>query len=204
MAYTSEEKEEIFNRVFEGIAEDGESLRSVLMRHDMPSRTTFFEWIKSDLIQREKFKKYLNSEKHLNNIKCRSNPKGSKANSRNDYRVINARKSNKLRYPVSNLYLLKLQGIELYKIGVSQNVDRRFRDIENAMPFNLELLENKQVPDAYDLEEFIHSIFSFCHLKSEWFALNKKDLDDVKLFIEEWRGKCTLEMLKNPSQLKLI
>lgn len=48
MAYTPEEKEEIFNRIFEGIAEDGESLRSVLMRHDMPSRTTFFEWIDAD------------------------------------------------------------------------------------------------------------------------------------------------------------
>lgn len=45
MAYSIEEIDEMFERIIKGIAEDGESLRSVLNRHSMPSRKTFFQWL---------------------------------------------------------------------------------------------------------------------------------------------------------------
>ena len=48
MAYTKKEIEETFERIIKGIAEDGESLRSVLQRHDMPDSTIFYKWIKED------------------------------------------------------------------------------------------------------------------------------------------------------------
>src|SRR5690606_27993836 len=48
MAYSIEEIDEMFERIIKGIAEDGESLRSVLQRHSMPSNETFYKWLEAD------------------------------------------------------------------------------------------------------------------------------------------------------------
>src|SRR5690606_15347133 len=56
MAYSQEEIKETFERIIKGIAEDSESLRSVLQRHSMPDATTFYKWLESD---EEKSKQYV-------------------------------------------------------------------------------------------------------------------------------------------------
>ena len=55
MAYSIEEIEETFARIIQGISDDGESLRSVLMRHSMPSSSTFYEWIDSDKTKAKRY-----------------------------------------------------------------------------------------------------------------------------------------------------
>jgi len=47
MAYSQEDKQEIFNRIISDI-ENGASLRSVLRKDNMPSSSTFFIWIEED------------------------------------------------------------------------------------------------------------------------------------------------------------
>lgn len=47
MAYSKEQKQECFNRIIKHI-EEGNSLRSALDMHDMPSSQTFYIWINED------------------------------------------------------------------------------------------------------------------------------------------------------------
>jgi len=47
MAYSPEEKEEIFKKIFKSISE-GQSLRKSLKEEGMPSRKTFFKWLEED------------------------------------------------------------------------------------------------------------------------------------------------------------
>ena len=48
MAYSKEQIEEAFERIIKGIAEDGRSLRSMLLEDGMPSSQTFYIWLESD------------------------------------------------------------------------------------------------------------------------------------------------------------
>lgn len=120
------------------------------------------------------------------------------------YRKNNARIVNKKKFPISNIYVFKIKDIDLYKIGVSNNTKRRHSDIDKSMPFNVIVLLDVFVPDAYELELYLHSLFKYSEIKSEWFCLNKIDLDDLMFFVENWNGVQTKEMIKNPNQLKLM
>ena len=55
MAYSKEKIEERFTEICRQIAEEGKSLRKVLLSKDMPSSRTFFKWIDADA---EKVKQY--------------------------------------------------------------------------------------------------------------------------------------------------
>lgn len=177
MAYSEEQKEEIFNNIFNSI-ENGNSLRKTLLVIDLPAKT-FYEWLEQDEEKSKQYDKIKESEIYQNNIKCNSNPKGSKAQEIDDYRVLNARLVNKKRFPKSNIYIIKLQNFNLYKIGVSNNFNRRYKDINNALPFKCEIILNECVNNAYDLEELIHFSLKEKHVKNEWF-----DLSDISLIIK--------------------
>jgi len=47
MAYKPKEIEEIFNEICRQIAEEGKSLRSVLLSDNMPTSQTFYKWVDS-------------------------------------------------------------------------------------------------------------------------------------------------------------
>tara|TARA_R110000772_G_scaffold65149_1_gene145579 strand:+ start:283 stop:717 length:435 start_codon:yes stop_codon:yes gene_type:complete len=55
MAYSKEQIEETFEKIIKGIAEQGKSLRSMLLEDNMPSSRTFYIWLDSD---EEKVKQY--------------------------------------------------------------------------------------------------------------------------------------------------
>jgi hypothetical protein len=48
MAYTEENKEEIFNKIIAEIADEGTPVRTILKRKGMPSSSTFFIWLDED------------------------------------------------------------------------------------------------------------------------------------------------------------
>lgn len=87
-----------------------------------------------------------------------------------DYRVANARKVNSKKFPNGYLYALKTQGIDMVKIGVSQNPKRRVRDLRSAMPFDLDLIFISKFKNVYELEKIAHNKLSEYNLKGEWYA----------------------------------
>ena len=178
MAYSDKERDIIFENVLTQISEEGLALRNILMQKGMPSSQTFYKWLE-DQDKSKQYREITKTDIYVKNIRCKGNKKGSKASSINDYRLVNARNVNKKRFPVSNIYIFKIDKLKLYKIGVSQNVDRRFRDIYNSMPFDLEIEFTKKVKDAYLLESKLHKQFETKSIKNEWFLLKKSDLDKI-------------------------
>lgn len=83
------------------------------------------------------------------------------------------------RYGAGYVYLMKEVGGDLYKIGISINPQKRLYDINNTMPFDVELVHTMPVREMKKCEDSWHYIFREKHVKGEWFRLNS---NDVKLF----------------------
>lgn len=96
-----------------------------------------------------------------------------------DYRQKNARKVNSKKYPDGYIYILQIEEFDLFKIGVSQNVKRRVRDIRAANPFCCKLIYVGSFYDVYTLEEQIHDLFSKNKHKGEWFKIHTNEIIDL-------------------------
>ena len=133
-----------------------------------------------------------------------ANVKGSRANSVDDYRKLNAKKTNEAKYPDSSIYVIRICDSNFYKIGVSQNIARRHRDIESAMPFNIEVLKVEKAKNAYELEEGLHNYFSDKFVKSEWFNLSDKDYMNCLNIINKWQDLNSGKKKPEKEQLSLF
>ena len=70
------------------------------------------------------------------------------------------------------IYVININGTNIYKIGVSQNHKRRIKDIRHSMPFNIDVLLIKKSLFAYELEQLTHEEYKEYHIKNEWFKIN--------------------------------
>jgi hypothetical protein len=75
------------------------------------------------------------------------------------------------------IYILNIEGTNIYKIGTSQNVSRRIKDICASNPFHIDIIHIQKVLFAYDMEQSIHEIIDHLHIKNEWFKI--KDIDKI-------------------------
>lgn len=76
-------------------------------------------------------------------------------------------------------YVYLLQFGEEYKIGSSNNVERRFREIKTQMPYEGKIIHTIETGDPAGIEAYWHHHFKNKRLKGEWFKLTT---DDVKYF----------------------
>ena len=75
------------------------------------------------------------------------------------------------------IYIINIEGTNLYKIGTSQNVNRRIKDISAASPFQIDIIHVQKVLFAYELEQSIHKQIDHLHVKNEWFKI--KDINKI-------------------------
>jgi hypothetical protein len=85
------------------------------------------------------------------------------------YRSDNARKVNSERYPDGYMYIIRLKGHDIYKIGVSRNPKRRINDIKSSNPFDIEIKYLKFYKDVYQLEKLVLDRVEINKIKGEWF-----------------------------------
>ncbi len=114
-----------------------------------------------------------------------SNPKGSRATKKDDYRCLNARKTNQKKFPNGFIYFLRIAGHDLYKIGASHNPERRIRDISSAMPFNIEVIKMQHFDSIYEIETSLHDEIKDHYVKSEWFMLTPEKAAEILNKIEQ-------------------
>lgn len=86
-----------------------------------------------------------------------------------------------------NLYVIQEERDGFVKIGYSQNVEDRLKQLQSANPAKLSILYTKKYTDpvhARAAEEGLHFQFRHTRLKGEWFRFT----DYMKKFFETWNG----------------
>lgn len=106
--------------------------------------------------------------------------------------------------PKKNVYIIKCS--PYYKIGISDNLDKRLISLQIGNPFLLEkvlIINVNSTKEAQFLERQLHLDFEKKRVRGEWFALTVKDL--VQLSIQ-YDGKffCELEDLTDKSELNQV
>lgn len=83
----------------------------------------------------------------------------------------------------SHIYLMKCG--DKYKIGVSNNVEKRKKQLDNR-PFPVEIIAvSPLVEGAYEIERELHEIYSDCRIDGEWFNLTQEEVEGIKLSLSE-------------------
>lgn len=65
------------------------------------------------------------------------------------------------------VYLLKTEGYDFYKIGLTNNIEKRVRNIENNLPFYLDIIHIIESDDITKVESFLLKKFSNKRIKNE-------------------------------------
>ena len=79
------------------------------------------------------------------------------------------------------VYLLKsVQDDPVYKIGVTNNIDKRLPQIATKLPFKVKLEHKIEHDNIYQLESDLHNKFSDKRLNGEWFSLEMEDITYIK------------------------
>lgn len=91
----------------------------------------------------------------------------------------------------SNGYVYFLHGVgtRFYKIGHSNNLDRRIKEISPKLPFSLDLVHSIWTDDRRELEAWLHRKFDLKRKEGEWFELDESDLDFCKRLGESFNSQ---------------
>ena len=87
---------------------------------------------------------------------------------------------------IMQIYLIKAQDINLYKIGISKSATNRLKQLQTGCPYQLELIsvyEPKKFP--YKIEKIMHRSMSIykkdedsVSLMGEWFDLQTEEINN--------------------------
>lgn len=77
-------------------------------------------------------------------------------------------------------YVYLLSFGEEYKIGSSNNVERRFREIKTQMPYEGKIIHTITTGDPAGIEAYWHQYFKERRLKGEWFKLSASEIKYFK------------------------
>lgn len=81
---------------------------------------------------------------------------------------------------IGYVYLMYFSLGDIYKIGVSQNVERRLNDIRSYIPISLTIEHIIKTDDTAIVESSFHEYFHDKRIQGEWFDLDKSDIDLFK------------------------
>ena len=111
--------------------------------------------------------------------------KGWEYNSEDDYnKTITALQFVASRNKADKIYLIK--GAGLLKIGVTHDMDKRFKGITTMSPVPLVLHYSKKVTNARKLEKALHLKYKEFNSHGEWFNLTDKQIDDILITITDY------------------
>jgi len=87
-----------------------------------------------------------------------------------------------LIYPTQTLYFLQCQ--EYQKIGISENFKSRLSTIQNATPFDVNVITSNEVYDARSHESKLILKYYSKRVNGEWFKFNFAEIQEIKKYIE--------------------
>lgn len=79
------------------------------------------------------------------------------------------------------IYLIDY-GCNYYKIGLTQNLRKRFRNLNTGSPYDLKLIDSFKTTNSLSVEKTLHKMFkkNLVKGKKEFFMFDKKTLEEVK------------------------
>lgn len=83
------------------------------------------------------------------------------------------------------VYLIENPSEHWYKIGISTNIESRFRAIRNALP-NAKLITKKKfinTKEAQKIEKMLHTQYVHCNVGLEWFNPTDDELTTIKALL---------------------
>lgn len=86
---------------------------------------------------------------------------------------------NKLKNPNGYIYFIKAENQDLYKLGVSNNAQRRIKDIDSYLPFDLVILSIHYLTNVYDVEEMISKKLNKYNIRREWYMMSVDVASDI-------------------------
>lgn len=75
------------------------------------------------------------------------------------------------------IYLIRVN--EYIKIGYSNNINGRLRQIQTDSPYEVELVLSIKVDNGRNIEKYLHSYFKAKRVRGEWFELNNDEVKEV-------------------------
>lgn len=85
-----------------------------------------------------------------------------------------------------NIYVVKVNDQQLFKIGITQNVKRRVYQLQTANPFIVKLLFSSVSTSALLIETYLHKRYKSKNVSGEWFTLSESDLIEMQDIIANW------------------
>jgi predicted GIY-YIG superfamily endonuclease len=84
------------------------------------------------------------------------------------------------------IYIIQMKGTLYYKIGVSNNLNKRLSTLQTGNPIKLYIVRYYLIyTDANRLEKLIHSYLSEYHIHLEWFCISVDILKDIESIIKK-------------------
>ena len=80
-----------------------------------------------------------------------------------------------------NVYIIKCQNTNFYKIGVSDYIEDRLKNLQTANPTKLILISGFICKERFKLEKIIHKEYEDKRKIGEWFEIN--DIPKLEKFI---------------------
>jgi hypothetical protein len=94
--------------------------------------------------------------------------------------------------PSGNVYLIGCKALNFYKIGLTRDKevpDKRFKTIQQGVPFDLDYLKYWFVTHARSFEKLLHYEFQSYRIRGEWFKFTPEDLLVITARIKELSDK---------------
>lgn len=80
---------------------------------------------------------------------------------------------------MGDVYLVKMKGLNYYKIGVTKNIENRIKSLQNGNPIEIQLIKSIPVADMYAKENYLHSKYDYANMKNEWFEFNLSEVEEI-------------------------
>lgn len=84
-----------------------------------------------------------------------------------------------------NIYLIKRVDSNIYKIGITYNLQERLKTLQTGSHCDLIVIHVHETKHGFKIEKALHNFFSYCRKNGEWFELNIEDENKFKFLCEK-------------------
>jgi len=86
------------------------------------------------------------------------------------------------------VYIISIKDSDLFKIGLTKNIEQRLKQLQTGNPFEFRLIEFFPTSKFKELEKTLHKKYKKNKYKNEWYIMNGTELMDACYFSRKFIG----------------